>query len=96
MSKQSDAKAAQGYQDKPAAHVCMNCTRFASDISLPKWAVTRNSEAAAKGHAIRYLMSEYGREANKRCNLGGFAVKKTATCKQFAPSTSKQPPTNKR
>jgi tRNA U34 2-thiouridine synthase MnmA/TrmU len=83
MSKQSDAKAAQGYQDKPTPHICMHCTQFAMDIALPNWAAKINAEATAKGHTPRYRLSEYGKEKNKRCTIGGFVVKKTATCKQF-------------
>lgn len=83
MSKQSDAKAGQGYQEKPTPHICMHCTRFAMAIALPNWAVKMNAEAAAKGHTIRYPLSEYGKEKNKHCTYGGFVVKKTATCKQF-------------
>lgn len=83
MSKQSDAKAAQGYQDKPTPHICMHCTHFATDIALPNWAEKRNKESAATGNEPRYLLSEYGKEKNKRCTFGGFVVKKAATCDEF-------------
>jgi hypothetical protein len=66
MSKQSDAKAAQGYDPKPMPKTCMNCANFTCDRSQP------------------YLPhNEYWLENNLRCTIGGFAVKKMATCDKF-------------
>jgi hypothetical protein len=61
MSRQSEAKAKQGYVPKP--QTCSNCLHFHSEI------VDR-----------KYL----GEEKNLRCGIGGFAVKKMATCNEWA------------
>jgi hypothetical protein len=65
MSKQSEAKTAQGYSPK-FVDICAYCKFFAADIE----------EAIVFGQV-------YKTEKNLRCTLGNFAVKKTATCKQF-------------
>ena len=47
--------------------VCMNCIQYESEI-------------------IEYrgeFGGVYRNEKNKRCGIGGFAVKKTATCNEF-------------
>lgn len=67
MSKQINAKLAQGYCNKPVHPVCSNCKNFASDM------VTRPSVCGGT----------WTDEKNIRCTLGGFAVKKMATCKMF-------------
>ena len=66
MSKQSDAKIAQRYDDKPVWKECRNCKHFASDKSTP-------------------YASGYIEEKNLRCTLGGFSVKKLATCRKHEP-----------
>ena len=63
MSKQSEAKINQGYNEKPIPRTCANCRNYSSELI-----VHRNS------------FGGYTQEKNKRCGLGGFAVKKTATC----------------
>jgi hypothetical protein len=77
MSNQSDAKAAQGYEPKPVPQTCMNCGHFKLDLALPKWKIERNLQCPGR------YGQEYAREKNLRCGLGGFAVKKTATCNAF-------------
>lgn len=77
MSKPSEAKTAQGYVDKPVPHTCGACKNFAFDIQLPAWMAQRNAETPDRP---RWHIRDYGQENNKRCVLGGFAVKKTATC----------------
>lgn len=68
MSKQSEAKANQGYVAKPVPKTCMNCQHYRSDlIDRPP---TRNGVI-------------YTDEKNLRCGIGGFAVKKMATCNEF-------------
>lgn len=67
MSKQSDAKVAQGYEAKPAARTCGNCAHFASD----------------KVERVGYMGGIFIDEKNIRCGLGGFAVKKMAVCNLF-------------
>ena len=73
MSKQSAAKLSQGYDPKPVAPVCMNCKEY-------------RSERIKLEQAQWYTLSkEYYEEKNRRCQLGGFAVKKTATCYKYQP-----------
>ncbi|WP_428383621.1 hypothetical protein [Nevskia ramosa] len=66
---------AVGYEPKPLIKRCSTCTHFASDIVIPKWMIGnpgREAEFAAGRIA--------GNEANLRCTLLGFAVKRTAVC----------------
>lgn len=80
MSKQSDAKAAQGYVEKPIPRTCANCQYFRSDMLLAAWMIEANRSYSVP----RYSLPASGLEKNRRCDLGGFAVKKTATCNSFA------------
>ena len=68
MSKQSEAKLAQGYEHKPVPKTCVNCAHYRSEISFVK--------SAYSSQGIR-------QEKDIRCGLGGFAIKKMATCNQF-------------
>lgn len=68
MSKQSEAKAAQGYIAKPVPKTCMNCQHYKVEVTQTKSA---------------YSSYIYNKESNLRCRLGGFAVKKMATCNEF-------------
>ncbi len=61
MSKQSDAKKAQEYDERPYLKVCGNCINYRSE--------QKNKPG------------EYSEEKNMRCAIGGFAVKKSRTCK---------------
>lgn len=75
MSKQSEAKAAQGYVDKiKQLPVCMSCVHFALDT------VAREDVFGAT----------FMRERNLRCTLGGFAVKKMGTCRKFQADLAKE------
>lgn len=78
MSAQAKAKEAQGYEDKPEPSICSACRHFASEKILPKW---MQGNTSFSGRA--YTAEIDGREGKIRCGLGGFAVKKTATCKKF-------------
>jgi hypothetical protein len=69
MSKQSDAKALQNYIEKPVPKVCVNCFHYRSVVE------TGNGGEWSRDWTI---------EKNRRCALGGFAVKRTATCDSFA------------
>lgn len=85
MSKQSEAKAAQGYEPKPVPQTCANCGHFKFDLKLSTWA--ERAKEAGENHWREnrpYSVELDGVETNLRCTLGGFAVKKTATCKAFA------------
>ena len=67
MSKQSEAKIQQGYVDKAVPKTCGQCLHFTSDT------VTRTT----------IWLEAYTIESNLRCSIGGFAVKKMATCNLF-------------
>jgi hypothetical protein len=68
MSKQSDAKAAQEYSE--ITPTCKNCVNYTSDI-------TTHEPSFSWGQP-------YATEKNRRCAVGGFAVKTTASCKLWA------------
>lgn len=63
MSKQSEAKQAQGYDPKPVNPVCMNCKHYRSKLTE--------------------LAGGWIDESEKRCGIGGFAVKKMGSCKLY-------------
>ena len=65
MSKQSEAKKAQNYRDD--ADTCANCANY-------------RSELIDKTYDSYDGIQVWTEEKGKRCALGGFAVKKTATC----------------
>lgn len=69
MSRQSEAKEAQGYDPKPVAYICKNCHYFGCDVL----------DYRGFNGEVRFQQLK-----NLRCNLGGFAVKKTARCEKFA------------
>lgn len=66
MSKQSEAKKAQGHVVKPAWPVCGNCRHF-----------TCTTETISNVYT-----GSWTKESDKRCTLGGFATGKAATCKK--------------
>ena len=68
MSKQSEAKAAQGYISKLVPPTCSKCKFFALDIGQINYGLADNF---------------YSHEKSLRCTIGNFAVKKTATCNKF-------------
>ncbi len=76
MSKQSEAKDKQHYVEKPVPKVCGNCRHYTSEI------VTRKNF----NFGCTNILTE---EKAKRCSVGGFAVKKTATCEDFSMGTGK-------
>ena len=84
MSKQSEAKAAQGYTT--AVRNCGNCSRLTSEKALPRWMDNKNVERESVGLAPIYRLPRDGVEKNFRCAVGGFAIKKTATCKEHKPA----------
>lgn len=67
MSKQSDAKEEQGYT--LAQSNCGNCAHYRSEVET---------------HPPHFSWAKpYTVESNRRCGIGGFAVKKTASCKRW-------------
>jgi hypothetical protein len=76
MSKQQAAKEAQGYRTE--LQNCGNCKHRTAELTLPLWMRTRNER-----HGIEYTLERHGVESNKRCGIGGFAIKQTATCTRW-------------
>ena len=83
MSKQSIAKSAQGYQPKPVSSTCGNCANFTSELRLGAYLIQKNAKDVARGMKPAFTVENFGQERNLLCTLGNFAVKKTATCRQF-------------
>ena len=83
MSKQSEAKSAQGYTTE--VRNCKSCAHLTSERVLPRWHQERNAENARTGSPSHYPVEIFGEEKNIRCGIGGFAVKKTATCAKHTP-----------
>lgn len=70
MSKQSEAKLAQGYRKNP--DTCTNCKHLQFEFiekSYERWDGTVQTWKEEKSH---------------RCSVGGFAVNKTYTCRIHA------------
>ena len=67
MSKQSEAKQAQGYEERPVIPVCMNCKHYDT----------------APSTIYDDLLGDYVDLIGASCGIGGFAVKKIATCKLY-------------
>jgi hypothetical protein len=76
MSKQSEAKERQGYNPNPTQEICSTCNNFLIGMDWPAW--------MKDGKHDNYLTPEHQRETNLRCGLGGFAVKNTARCNEWA------------
>lgn len=72
MSKQSEAKEAQGYLKQSMS--CQHCKHFSSEF------IDRNPTWASSS----YIITE---EKSIRCMLGGFSVQKTASCDKFERKT---------
>lgn len=68
MSKQSEAKATQGY--RTCAACCKNCTSYRSQV-------TEHPAQFSWGNP-------YKTEKDRRCAIGGFAVQATGHCILFA------------
>jgi len=84
MSKQSDAKAHHGYTEKPIPETCSNCRHMASEKKYPAWIEKAMSRGWEKdGYGDPFSIETHGIDKNIRCLEGGFAVKKTATCRFF-------------
>lgn len=78
MSKQAEAKEAQGYTT--SVRNCGNCAHMTSERGLPEWMREDNADRANRGLSPCYTVEAYGIEKNLRCGIGDFAIKKTATC----------------
>jgi hypothetical protein len=73
MSKQSEAKAAQGYRTEQRN--CENCTHRRCERELPAWMRRENERTPDY-----WRVERDGIESKQRCGLGDFAIRKTATC----------------
>jgi len=78
MSQQSDAKKAQDYVDKHQPGVCGRCVHMTRESVLPAWMAEQNKVVSDK-----WNVATYGVEKNRRCTIGGFAVKKMGSCNRF-------------
>ena len=67
MSKQSDAKEAQGYIPCPTPRTCQNCKHFQFEEDTVQ-------TVSLGGTVVR---------RNPRCGLGDFPVWATATCNEY-------------
>lgn len=81
MSKQSDAKEAQGYIEK--ANCCATCESLTFDLKMPAWMIGVNDRKALRDESPVYDDS-YALQKNLRCGLGGFKAKKMGVCNKFA------------
>lgn len=84
-SKQAEAKESQGYTT--AVRNCRNCAHMTSERALPAWMVRDNEERSRIG-MLPYPVETFGIEKNFRCGIGGFAIKKTATCAKHMPKVA--------
>ena len=80
MSKQAEAKAAQGYEAKPVPRSCATCTNLKLNRRLPDWMVAAKKDWSGKP----YTVESHGVDKDLRCGIGGFAVKKTGVCNAYA------------
>jgi hypothetical protein len=74
MSKQSEAKLAQGYQTKPSN--CGNCVHRRFDMDLPRWMAEENERRPGTWG------DEHKAMKRQRCGIGGFAIALTASCRK--------------
>jgi hypothetical protein len=83
MSKQSEAKALQGYTTE--VRNCGNCVRMVFDMKFPKW-IQERIDAGFSG-----LDKECHKvESGHRCGIGGFAIRKTARCDSWTADTQQE------
>lgn len=75
MSKVQQAKAAQGYTEKSGT--CATCTHQINEQSLPEWMIG-NQNYDTDARRDNYMVVK-----NRRCGIGGFAIKQSATCQRY-------------
>lgn len=68
MSKQSEAKASQGYRDAP--NCCQNCQNFTKDV-------------VDKQYRAFSGLQTWTEDKNLRCSIGAFKVNKMSVCDLF-------------
>jgi hypothetical protein len=78
MSKQSVAKEKQNYCAKPVPLQCSNCEHMKQDFFHYDGSYNR---IEGKNQDVSKYAKTYS--DNLRCGIGGFAVKKTATCDSY-------------
>lgn len=80
MSKQSEAKEKQQYCAKPVTKTCANCNHLEQNFF-------HYDEKYVRVEGKNPDTEKYARPTysdNLRCKIGGFAVKKMATCNEFS------------
>ena len=70
ISKQAESKIKQNYNAKPVPKRCSTCKNYLSD--------TIQTQPPSQ-----FRENGWWEEKNKRCSIGHFAVKKTATCDMY-------------
>lgn len=79
MSKQSEAKEKQNYIAKPVSRTCNNCVEIKKDFYY-------YDEKGVRFEGRNPDIGQYARQSyydNCSCGIGGFAVKRLATCDLF-------------
>jgi len=84
VSKTEKIKIEQGYVANPVPNTCVNCKHYLFEMKLPAWMRESNENFLANGRRPPYGES-CKNESNRRCGIGKFAIKKSATCKLFEP-----------
>ena len=85
MSKQSEAKAKQGYVPKFEPNLCGNCANLKFDMELPAWMQKHNNAIAAGEFTFGRPTygDEHRQKKNMRCGIGGFSVKTQGSCEEW-------------
>ena len=76
MSKQSVAKEKQNYCAKPVPQTCANCKHLTQNF----YHYSRNGTRVEGKNLDTETYDPPNYSDNLRCGIGGFAVKKMATC----------------
>ncbi|OFZ69083.1 MAG: hypothetical protein A2V79_11725 [Betaproteobacteria bacterium RBG_16_56_24] len=78
MSKQSEAKVKQNYCAKPVPQTCANCKHLTQNFYHYHYNGDYVRVEGKNPDIEKYARPTYS--DNLRCGIGGFAVKKSATC----------------
>ena len=80
MSKQSEAKDRQGYEQKAIPQTCVNCAHFIQRF----YHYDDNYQRVEGKPPGTYKYDKTTYSDNLRCGIGGFAARKMGTCNEFA------------
>ena len=83
MTTVAEIKKQQGYSNTPLC--CGSCRHYTSVMAVPKWMLVENASAIKSGRPEPFPFSSFAtEEKNRRCTIGGFAVKKMGHCKRWS------------